>query len=149
MIQIYVNSTHTKVHTRAHKNIMLLSDLKPLFMKFSETLTVLKENNHENIILFAEKSDVLCDTLCDDVINKCSLTLDEYDRLKDTLEVLQFLLICECDTKSAIKEIKKILLSKIDMKTEMLFRRFKNKTHIGILNELPNDIIENILDNIY
>lgn len=124
---------------------MSLKNLKAIFDKLISTVSVLKENkNNDNIIQITEIFDAMCYDICDNDILKFKLTLDEYDTLKDSFEVLRFLVVCECETETAIKDIKLLLLSKIDMKTEILLRRFKNKSQIGTIEELPNDIIDHI-----
>lgn len=124
---------------------MSLENLKPVFDKLTSTVSVLKENkNNNNIIQISEQFNAMCYDIYDNDILKFKLTLGEYDKLLDLFEVLQFLVVCECETETAIKDIKLLLINKIDMKTEILLRRFKNKSQIGTIEELPNDIIDHI-----
>lgn len=125
---------------------MFLSNLKPIFEKLTSTVSVLKENkNNNDIIQISEQFDAMCYDICNNNILKFKLTLSEYDKLLDLFEVLRFLVVCECETETAIKDIKLLLINKIDMKTEILLRRFKNKSQIGTIEELPNDIIDKII----
>ena len=131
---------------------MSLENLKAIFDKLISTVSVFKKTkNNDNIIKIAQQFDEMCDNICDHDILKFKLTLDEYDELKESFEVLRYLVLCECETETAFKEIKKLLISKIDMKTEILLRRFKNKSQIGTIEELPNDIIDHIcnLETVY
>jgi hypothetical protein len=124
---------------------MSLENLKAIFEKLTSTVSVLKENkNNYNITQISDQYDAMCYDICDHDILQFKLTLGEYDTLKDLFEVLRFLVVCECETKTTIKDIKLLLINKIDMKTEILLRRFKNKSQIGTIEELPNDIIDHI-----
>jgi len=139
-------SAHTKVHilkyTQVHKNIMFLSDLKPLFDKFNSINNI----DSESAMKIADE----CLAICKSLKKQFKIDSDICCKLRYLFGILYFLLMknnkfCEPATS---RDIKSVLLDKIDMRKEILLNRLKNKTKIGILDELPNHIIDSIYKKI-